>query len=70
MEMLLDTFTWFEGPKIRDQISHGAIDVTTISEAVFQRVLALAVTLCVKYDIRHFKSGKLLKYIPDTRLTY
>lgn len=25
LDALLDIFIWFEGPKIRDQISHGAI---------------------------------------------
>jgi hypothetical protein len=57
MECLLDTFNWFEGPKIRDQISHGAIDTSTITDALTQRVLALAFSLCIKYDVRNHNKG-------------
>lgn len=59
MEALLDVFVWFEGPKIRDRISHGDVIPKSVSKVITQRVLSLAWTLCAKYDTRNCGEGRI-----------
>ena len=49
MFMLLDIFIWEDGPRLRDVISHGAIDPVTIPFNLVQRVLLITVALGLKY---------------------
>lgn len=46
---LNDIFICFEGPRVRDQISHGVADVKTLTSPIVQRVWSVCIVLCYKY---------------------
>ncbi|XP_072022487.1 endoplasmic reticulum membrane-associated RNA degradation protein-like [Amphiura filiformis] len=47
MEMLLDLLEHQEGPRLRDHISHGEIDILNISKDIANYVLLVSSVLCV-----------------------
>ncbi|XP_065919650.1 endoplasmic reticulum membrane-associated RNA degradation protein-like isoform X2 [Dysidea avara] len=49
MEMLLDLLVHPEGPRLRDHISHGEVDVYHISAIMASHVITVAMTLCGRY---------------------
>ena len=45
--MLLDLLEHQEGPRLRDHISHGELDIMTISQDVASYVLTVSAVFCV-----------------------
>ncbi|XP_049274747.1 endoplasmic reticulum membrane-associated RNA degradation protein isoform X1 [Rhipicephalus sanguineus] len=45
-EMLLDVFSYLEGPRLRDKISHGEVNLRTVSEGLVHHVLHLTALTC------------------------
>jgi hypothetical protein len=62
MFMLLDIFFWEDGPRLRDIISHGAIDPVTIPFYLVQRTLLISVNLGIKYINSSQRGGKECKF--------
>jgi hypothetical protein len=46
--MLYDVLTYPEGPRIRDRISHGEVDLSTVSQDVARHVIQITVILCLQ----------------------
>ncbi|XP_077992225.1 endoplasmic reticulum membrane-associated RNA degradation protein-like [Glandiceps talaboti] len=69
MELLLDLLVYLEGLRIRDHISHGEVDVMTISQNIANHVLSTAVAFCLKYSNPELSRDQL-KEIPKAAANY
>ncbi|KAL0481703.1 endoplasmic reticulum membrane-associated RNA degradation protein [Acrasis kona] len=57
MLMLFDLLVWKDGPRVRDKLSHGAIDPNTLPTSIVDRTVFLCFILCKKYsDTTHYES--------------
>ncbi|XP_054933744.1 endoplasmic reticulum membrane-associated RNA degradation protein-like isoform X2 [Dermacentor andersoni] len=45
-EMFLDIFSYLEGPRLRDKVSHGEVDLRTVSEGLVLHLLHLTAITC------------------------
>uniref|UniRef100_A0A131YZR5 Endoplasmic reticulum membrane-associated RNA degradation protein n=1 Tax=Rhipicephalus appendiculatus TaxID=34631 RepID=A0A131YZR5_RHIAP len=45
-EMFLDIFSYLEGPRLRDKVSHGEADLNTVSQGLLHHVLHLTALTC------------------------
>lgn len=45
-EMYLDIFSYLEGPRLRDKISHGEVNLETVTERLVHHILHLAALTC------------------------
>ncbi|XP_075727248.1 endoplasmic reticulum membrane-associated RNA degradation protein isoform X2 [Rhipicephalus microplus] len=45
-EMFLDIFSYLEGPRLRDKVSHGEVDLKTVSQNLVHHVLHLTALTC------------------------
>jgi hypothetical protein len=50
--MILDIIEWRDSPRIRDRISHGAVDPRQIPQSLVDRTVLLALALLQKYDYK------------------
>lgn len=54
--MLLDLLVHPEGPRLRDHISHGELDIMAVSEEVATYVLMVGVAMCLSCgEEEHFE---------------
>ncbi|XP_075531879.1 endoplasmic reticulum membrane-associated RNA degradation protein-like isoform X5 [Dermacentor variabilis] len=45
-EMFLDIFSYLEGPRLRDKVSHGEVDLSTVSKGLVLHLLHLTAITC------------------------
>lgn len=45
-EMFLDIFSYLEGPRLRDKVSHGEVDLRTVSQGLVHHILHLTALTC------------------------
>lgn len=45
-EALFDLLLYFEGPKIRDKLSHGVLDCKTVGMATIHTIVSIVLSLC------------------------
>ncbi|XP_070577031.1 endoplasmic reticulum membrane-associated RNA degradation protein-like [Ptychodera flava] len=72
MELLNDLLIYLEGPRIRDHISHGEVDILQLHQSVANHLLCVCIAFCLKYstqDIREHADTKLTS-IRDAAANY
>uniref|UniRef100_UPI00358F66E7 endoplasmic reticulum membrane-associated RNA degradation protein isoform X1 n=2 Tax=Myxine glutinosa TaxID=7769 RepID=UPI00358F66E7 len=52
MDILLDLLTYQEGPRLRDHVSHGEVDLEKIPMEIAQQVLAVVVLLMHQFTVK------------------
>uniref|UniRef100_A0A8C4QVW4 DUF4209 domain-containing protein n=1 Tax=Eptatretus burgeri TaxID=7764 RepID=A0A8C4QVW4_EPTBU len=52
MDILLDLLTYQEGPRLRDHVSHGEVDLQKIPVEIAQHVLAVVVVLMHRFAVK------------------
>uniref|UniRef100_A0ABM0MAJ7 ER membrane-associated RNA degradation protein-like n=1 Tax=Saccoglossus kowalevskii TaxID=10224 RepID=A0ABM0MAJ7_SACKO len=60
MELLLDMLTYMEGPRIRDHMSHGELDVLSMPQYIATYVLSVSLLFALKYSTENCLIGKPL----------
>ncbi|XP_019853268.1 PREDICTED: endoplasmic reticulum membrane-associated RNA degradation protein-like isoform X2 [Amphimedon queenslandica] len=71
MEMLMDILMYPEGPKLRDRISHGEVDLFTMSHALAGHVLSMCLSCSLLYCVNyHIKKDSIIDKVSSNGMKY
>ena len=62
MNALFDILIWMEGPRIRDLLAHGVVDIENISPIQVQYIIAISISILIQFDCNNYGKGIIIFY--------